>query len=185
MTTPLQSAGGPLAVPVNDQDHMLGPRDAPVQLVEYGDYQCPYCGMAHPVVHELLRRRGGSLLFVFRHFPLTNVHPYAELAAEAAEAAGAQGRFWQVHDWLFDHQSELDPESLMTGLERLGLDSEAIAEEIRTHRHLHKVRSDFIGGVHSGVNGTPTFFINGERHQGGYTFAELAFAIDQAEKDAS
>ncbi|GLK99278.1 DsbA family protein [Dactylosporangium matsuzakiense] len=183
MTTPLQTASARLAVPVTERDHSLGPADAPVTLVEYGDYQCPYCAGAHPIVGELLRRRQGTIRFVFRHFPLTNVHPFAEMAAEAAEAAGAQSRFWPMHDWLFEHQPQLDATTILTGAEALGLDDEAIAGAIRGHQYLAKIRSDFVGGVHSGVNGTPTFFINGARHDGGYALEELEFAVDQAEVD--
>jgi protein-disulfide isomerase len=167
-------------VPVNDQDHIRGDPDAPVTLVEYGDYQCPYCGMAHPNVQELLRRRTGLVRLVYRHFPLTNVHPYAEPAAEAAEAAGVQGRFWEAHDWMFANQDRLDPSSLIPALAGLGLDAEAIADAMVHHTYLTKVQHDFIGGVHSGVNGTPTFFINGMRHAGGYSVPELAAAVDRA-----
>ncbi len=184
MTTPLQSASARLVVPVTERDHTLGPADAPVTLVEYGDYQCPFCGMAHPIVGELLHRRPDAVRFAFRHFPLKNLHPFAEMAAEAAEAAGAKHRFWQMHDWLYEHQDELDAMTILAGAEAIGLDDEAIAREIRSHQHLDKVRSDFIGGVHSGVNGTPTFFINGVRHDGGYSLAELEFAVDEAAADA-
>jgi len=185
MTTPLSTAGGMLVVPINDTDHVAGPRDAPVTLVEYGDYQCPYCGAAHPIVRELLRQRHDVLRFAYRHFPLTNVHPYAEMAAEVAEAAGARGQFWPVHDWLFEHQDRLDPRYLLAGLAGLGLDAEAIADEVSRHRYLSKVRSDFVGGVHSGVNGTPTFFVNGFRLDGGYSIPELTFAVDEAAAGAS
>jgi protein-disulfide isomerase len=184
MTSPLQTASARLVVPVTDRDHMLGPIDAPLTLVEYGDYQCPFCARAHPIVGELLRRRQGTVRFVYRHFPLTNVHPFAEMAAEAAEAAGAERRFWPMHDWLFEHQDELDAATILAGAEALGLDDEAIAEAIRGRRYLDKVRSDFVGGVHSGVNGTPTFFINGVRHDGGYSLEELEFAVDEAAADA-
>ncbi|RZU53481.1 thioredoxin-like protein [Krasilnikovia cinnamomea] len=112
MTSPLTTTGGRLAVPVDDRDHVLGPEDAPVTLVEYGDYQCPYCARAHTIVQELLRRRMNLMRFAYRHFPLINVHPYAEPAAEAAEAAGARGRFWPVHDWLFANQDRLSPVTL-------------------------------------------------------------------------
>ncbi|MFI5913356.1 DsbA family protein [Dactylosporangium sp. NPDC051541] len=173
-----------LVVPVTDRDHTIGPGDAPVTLVEYGDYQCPYCVMAYPVVGELLRRRQGTVRFAYRHFPLTNVHPFAEMAAEAAEAAGAQRRFWPMHDWLFEHQDELDAATIVTAAEALGLDGEAIAEAIRGHRYLERVRSDFIGGVRSGVNGTPAFLVNAVRHGGGYSVDELEFAVDEAAADA-
>ncbi|MGI5241825.1 DsbA family protein [Dactylosporangium sp. CA-139066] len=184
MTTPLQTASARLVVPVTERDHTLGPVDAPVTLVEYGDYQCPYCGRAYPIVGELLHRRQGAILFAYRHFPLTNVHPVAEMAAEAAEAAGSKGRFWQMHDWLFEHQDELDAMTILAGAEAVGLDAEAIAGAIRSHHYLDKVRFDFVSGVHSGVNGTPTFFINGDRHDGGYSLPELEFAVDEAAADA-
>ena len=179
-TTPLRTTGGRLAVPVDALDHTLGPEDAPVTLVEYGDYQCPYCGMVHPIVRDLLRRREGKIRFVYRHFPLTNVHQYAEMAAEVAEAAEVRGRYWPVHDWLYDNQFQLDPAFLAVGLDSLDLDGAAIAEEIRIHPYLERVRTDFIGGLYSGVSGTPAFFINGLRHDGGYTMAELETAVDAA-----
>ncbi|GAA4261435.1 DsbA family protein [Dactylosporangium darangshiense] len=184
MTTPLHTATARLVVPVTERDHSLGPVDAPVTLVEYGDYQCPYCARAHPIVGELLRRRQGTVRFAYRHFPLTNLHPFAEMAAEAAEAAGAKRRFWQMHDWLFEHQEELDAMTILAGAEAVGLDDEAIAGAIRGRQYLDKVRSDFVGGVHSGVNGTPTFIINGGRHDGGYSLEELEFAVDEAAADA-
>jgi protein-disulfide isomerase len=184
MTSPLQTASARLVVPVTERDHTLGSVDAPVTLVEYGDYQCPYCAAAHPIVGELLRRRQGTVRFAYRHFPLTNLHPFAEMAAEAAEAAGAKGRFWQMHDWLFEHQDGLDAMTILVGAEAVGLDDEAIARAIRGRQYLDKVRSDFVGGVHSGVNGTPTFFINDGRHDGGYSLAELEFAVDEAAADA-
>ncbi len=182
MTTPLRGTGGRLVVPVNGNDHVIGPADAPVTLVEYGDYQCPYCGVVQPVVRELLRRRHSGVLFVFRHFPLTDVHPYAEMASEAVEAAGVRGRFWEMHEWLMGHQARLDPVVLVTGVDALGFDTRAVADEIRTHRYLDKVRADFVGGVRSGVDGTPAFFVNGERHRGGYSLGDLTAALDRAEE---
>jgi protein-disulfide isomerase len=180
LTSPLTTSGGRLAVPVDDRDHVLGPEDALVTLVEYGDYQCPYCARAHPVVQELLRRRGNLMRFAFRHFPLINVHPYAELAAEAAEAAAVRGRFWPVHDWLFANQELIAPPTLLAALVDMGLDGEAIAAELREHYYLDRVRSDFISGVHSGVDGTPSFFINGIRYEGGHSLPELLTAVDAA-----
>jgi protein-disulfide isomerase len=180
LTSPLTTTGGWLAVPVDDRDHVLGPEDAPVTLVEYGDFQCPYCARAHPIVQELLRRRTNLLRFAYRHFPLINVHPYAELAAEAAEAAGARGRFWPVHDWLFANQDRLSPVTLIAALVGMGLDGEAIAGELRDHDFLDKVQSDFVSGVRSGVNGTPAFFINGMRYEGGHSLPELVTAVDAA-----
>ena len=184
MTSPLTTPGGRLAVPVHDRDHVLGPEYAPVTLVEYGDYQCPYCARAHPIVQELLRRRANLMRFAYRHFPLINVHPYAEPAAEAAEAAGARGRFWPVHDWLFANQDRLSPVTLIAALADMGLDGQAIAGEIRDHDFLDKVQRDFVSGVRSGVNGTPTFFINGMRYEGGHSLPELVTAVDAADAAA-
>jgi protein-disulfide isomerase len=180
VTSPLTTTGGRLVVPVGDRDHVLGPEDAPVTLVEYGDYQCPYCARAQMVVQELLRLRTNQIQFAYRHFPLINVHPYAEPAAEAAEAAGARGRFWSLHDWLFTHQDRLNPASLIAALIDMGLDGETIATELGHHNFLDKVRSDFVGGVRSGVNGTPSFFINGLRYEGGHSLPELVAAADAA-----
>jgi protein-disulfide isomerase len=180
LTSPLTTTDGWLAVPVDDRDHVLGPEDAPVTLVEYGDFQCPYCARAHPVVQELLRRRTNLMRFAYRHFPLINVHPYAEPAAEAAEAAGQRGRFWPVHDWLFANQDRLSPVALIAALVDMGLDGRAIAREIQEHRFLGKVQSDFTSGIRSGVMGTPTFFINGMRYEGGHSLPELMTAVDAA-----
>jgi protein-disulfide isomerase len=179
-TTPLQGLGGRLAIPVNDQDHILGPAQAPVTLLEYGDYQCPYCGAVHPVVQEILRRRPEQVRFVYRHFPIANVHPYAEPAAEAAEAADRRQRFWPMHDWLFDHQDRLHPAYLRLGAEEVGLPAEVVDREVGSHAYLDRVQRDFIGGIRSGVNGTPAFYINGLRHDGGHTLAELLAAVDTA-----
>jgi protein-disulfide isomerase len=184
LTSPLTTTGGRLAVPVDDRAHVLGPEYAPVTLVEYGDYQCPYCARAHPVVRELLRRRTNLIRFAYRHFPLISIHPYAEPAAEVAEAAGARGRFWPVHDWLFANQDRLSPPTLIAALVDMGLDGEAIAAELRNHEFLDKVRSDFVSGVRSGVNGTPSFFINGMRYMGGHSLPELVTAVDAADAAA-
>ena len=184
MTSPLTTTSGRLVVPVDDRDHVLGPEDAPVTLVEYGDYQCPYCARAHPIVQELLRRRTNLIRFAYRHFPLISIHPYAEPAAEVAEAAGARGRFWPVHDWLFANQDRLSPVTLIAALVGMGLDGEAIAGELRDHDFLDKVQSDFVSGVRSGVNGTPTFFINGMRYEGGHSLPELVTAVDAAARAA-
>ena len=156
-----------LAVPVTpERDHVRGRLDAPLTMVEYGDYECPFCGMAYPVTEEIIDRLGDDLLFAYRHFPLSTVHPHAALAAEAAEAAGSQGRFWEMHGLLFADQQHLKPADLIARAEVLQLDVERFADDLRTNAHGAKVRSDFLSGVHSGVNGTPTFFINGRRHDG-------------------
>jgi protein-disulfide isomerase len=184
VSSPFQVLPGRLAVPVTDEDHILGPATAPVTLVEYGDYQCPYCGMAHPIVHELLQRRPDTVRFVYRHFPLANIHPYAEVAAEAAEAAGARRKFWPMHDWLFQHQDRLDLTYLGLAAGQLGLDADAIMQEISEHRYLGRIRRDLVGGARSGVNGTPTFFVNGIRHDGSYALADLLAAVDEAATQA-
>jgi protein-disulfide isomerase len=179
----MTSSGVPtLTPPINDRDHIIGPPVAPVNLVEYGDYECPYCGAAHPVVKEILRRLRNELLFVFRHFPLTRVHPHAQRAAEAAEAAGAQApaRFWQMHDLLFEHQDALDDESLVVYAQTIGLDIPRFVRDLETGAHAAKVRMDFLSGVRSGVNSTPTFFINGVRHDGGNDLESLLAAIAAA-----
>jgi protein-disulfide isomerase len=170
-----------LSLPVSpERDHILGPRDAPVTLLEYGDYQCPYCGMAHPIVKELLRQKESEVRFVFRHFPLANIHPHAELAAEAAEAAGAQRKFWAMHDTLYEHQERLDPAALLVYAQALGLDLDRFGADLQTHAHARKVAEDFMSGVRSGVNGTPSFFINGHRHTGPWDFPHLLAAVEAA-----
>jgi protein-disulfide isomerase len=169
-----------VVLPVGRRDHVRGPEDAAVTLVEYGDYQCPYCGAAHPAVKELLELEPDTVRFVFRHFPITTLHPLAETAAEAAEAAGAQGRFWPMHDWIYEHQDRLALDDLLAAATRLGLDAEAFAVDVAGHRHERKIREDFMSGVRSGVNGTPTFFVNGVRHDGGYDLDSLLDAIGAA-----
>ncbi|WP_238014112.1 thioredoxin domain-containing protein [Dactylosporangium sp. AC04546] len=179
-TTPFQVTAARLVVPVGPDDHTSGSDSAPVSLVEYGDYQCPYCGMAHAILLDLLRLRQETIRFTFRHFPLTNVHPYADLAAEIAEAAASRGRFFQMHDWLYANQRSINPRQLMVGVDQLGLPSDELADEVGAHVYLDRVRRDFVGGVRSGVNGTPTFYINGVRHDGGYALDELLEAVDVA-----
>jgi protein-disulfide isomerase len=158
-----------LAVPVDDRDHTIGPRNAPVTLVEYGDFECPHCARAHPIVKGVRRYLGENLGFVYRHFPLVEAHPHAESAAQAAEAAGAQGRFWEMHDMLFTHQDALEPEDLVQYATQLGLDAQRVARELAARVYARKVRDDFRGGMRSGVNGTPTFFINGIRYDEDWT----------------
>jgi protein-disulfide isomerase len=163
--------------PVGPEDHLIGSPNAPITLVEYGDYQCPYCAAAHRQVKRLLEELGDQVAYVFRHFPLTQVHPQSMQAAEAAEAAGAQGQFWEMHDLLFDNQAALDHASLISYADALGLDVPRFLKDLREHRFESRIRRDFMDGVRSGVNGTPTFFINGVRHEGGYTFEALLDAI--------
>jgi protein-disulfide isomerase len=155
-----------LTLPVAGRDHIQGPIDAPIALVEYGDYECPYCGEAHPVVKAIQKRLGNRLCFAFRNFPLVNSHPHAEHAAEAAEAAGAQGKFWEMHDILFEHQDALEDENLAEYAAALDLDAERLLREVLAGAHTARVREDFRSGARSDVNGTPSFFVNGVRYDG-------------------
>jgi protein-disulfide isomerase len=173
-------ASDSLTMPSSERDHILGPPSAPATLLEYGDFECPYCGMAYPIVKELQRTFGPRLRFAFRHFPLSTVHPHAEHAAEAAECAGAQGKFWEMHDTLYENQDALDDEDLARYAAGLGLDLNRFIAELAGHVHAPRVREDFMSGVMSGVNGTPTFFINGVRHDGSWDFDTLSAAIEEA-----
>jgi protein-disulfide isomerase len=169
-----------LLLPQAGRDHIQGPVDAPVALVEYGDYECPYCGDAYPVVKAIQEHLGDQLCFVFRNFPLVNSHPHAEHTAEAAEAAGAQGKFWEMHDLLYENQEALDDESLAEYAAELGLNGERVIREVLAGVHRERVREDFQSGARGGVNGTPTFFINGVRHDGAPVFEDLLAAVRQA-----
>jgi protein-disulfide isomerase len=168
-----------LTVPVGARDHAQGPADAPVTLVEYGDFECPYCGMAYPIVKQVQAHFGDRLRFVFRHFPLGELHPYAQHAAEAAEAAGAQGKFWPMHDHLFEHQKQLDDAHLRAYAAAEGLDADRFAGDLGGHRFAERVREDFMSGVRSGVNGTPTFFVDGARHDGQWDADGLISALER------
>jgi len=167
-----------LPVPVGNRDHIKWPPNAPVTLLEYADFECPHCGQAHLVITELLERVEDAVRFAFRHFPMATVHPHAQHAAEAAEAAGAQGRFWEMHDVLFENQDALDDESLVEYAAALGLNVERFVSELARHIHAGRVREDFLSGARSGVNGTPTFFINDVRHDGGYDLDSLLDVIE-------
>src|SRR5258705_3899159 len=180
MSTSAAGAIARLSLPVGERGHILGPEDAPVTLVEYGDYECPYCGAAHVILKEIRKVMGDDLQYVFRHFPLTQIHPHAEAAAEAAEAAGAQGHFWEMHDLLFANEQTVDPWHLVEFAERLGLDTMRFTRELQTHAHHERVREDFASGVRSGVNGTPGFFINGYRYDGSWEFGPLLEALENA-----
>ncbi len=155
-----------LTFPIAGRDHIQGSTDAPIKLLEYGDFECPYCGRAYPVVKAIQRELGDNLCFGFRHFPITTVHDHAEHAAEAAEAAGAQGKFWEMHALLFENQDALEDEDLARYAEILGLNVRQFMAEILSGAHYERIREDFMAGVRAGVNGTPTFFINGERYEG-------------------
>ncbi|MFJ5842970.1 Na+/H+ antiporter NhaA [Streptomyces shenzhenensis] len=175
-----------LSEPVDvTRDHVRGPFDAPVTLVEYGDYECPYCGRAEPVVRELLAEFGDDLRYVWRHLPLTDVHPDAQLAAEAAEAAALQGRYWELHDVLISHQGDLGVKDLLDHAERTGLDMAAFRRDLRARSGAERVAEDVETADLSGVSGTPTFFVNGRRHHGAYDVASLSVAVRTARDRAT
>ena len=179
MSTTRWEAALTMAV-TEDRDHIQGPADAAVTLVEYGDYECSYCGAAYPVIKEVQSRMGERLRFVFRNFPITTSHPHAEQAAEAAEAAATRGRFWEMHDLLYENQTRLRDPDLRAYAERLGLDVERFDRELAEHVHRPRVREDFMSGLRSGVNGTPTFYINGARHDDSYDIETLLAALERA-----
>jgi Na+/H+ antiporter NhaA len=174
-----------LAVPIDDEhDHIRGPAEAPVTLVEYGDLECPFCGQAEPIVRELLAETG-DLRYVWRHLPLNDVHPRAQIAAEASEAAAAQGRFWEMHDLLLSHQDALKPSDLIGYARELGLDVDRFSDELRRHTHASRIAEDVDGADLSNVTGTPTFFVNGIRHQGAYDLQTLKGAVKIARARAA
>ncbi|MEP7067019.1 MAG: DsbA family protein [Gemmatimonadota bacterium] len=160
-----------LTPPVSDIDHAQGPAHAKVTLVEYGDYECSYCGRAYTIVKQLQDEMGMQMRFVFRNFPLSEAHPNALHAAIAAEAVGAHGEdeFWQMHDTLFEHQDALEDEDLAAYAEEIGIPGTEVTDAFRGGELADRVHADFRGGVRSGVNGTPTFFVNGERFDGDWS----------------
>jgi protein-disulfide isomerase len=166
-----------LVLPVSERDHIQGSPNATKVLVEYGDYECPYCGAAYPIVKQVQAAMGDELAFVYRHFPLSNVHAHAWKAAEAAEAAGAQGAFWEMHDILFEHQDALAEHDLVRYARDIGVEVARFALELRAGIYAGRVHEDFRSGVLSGVNGTPTFFINGVRYDGRWDAASLLRAL--------
>lgn len=174
------SAEQTLAVPVNSDDHTQGPKNAPATLVEYGDYECPYCGQAQSVIKSLQEEFGDQLRFCFRNFPLTQMHPYAYGAAEAAEAAGAQGKFWEMHDLLYSHQDALDEQHLLQYAQHLNLDMDRFRKALQQDTFGAKIRRDVESGLQSGVRGTPTFFVNGRGFSGQPTPAGLGRALRRA-----
>jgi protein-disulfide isomerase len=166
-----------LSVPVSKEDHIFGSNDAPVTLLEYGDYECPYCGMAYPIVKKIQQQFGNDLRFVFRNFPIVDSHPHAEIAAMTAEFSGSFDKFWEMHDILYENQEALELENLMNYAASLGLSPEKLQKAIENETFVPKIRADFMSGVRSGVNGTPSFYINGNRHAGSFEYEELAAAI--------
>jgi protein-disulfide isomerase len=170
-----------LTLPVsNDRDHIQGRTSAPVTLIEYGDYECPYCGQAYPIIKEVQKQLGNKLRFVFRNFPLTEIHPHAEHAAEAAEAAAVQNRFWEMHDYIYEHQQALDDKHLGKYADNLGLNLAKFNNEMSSHVHAGRIREDFLSGIHSGVNGTPTFYINGIRYNDSWDLETLLAGLRSA-----
>ena len=170
-----------LVEPVDQtRDHIQGPADALVTLVQYGDYECPYCGEAYPIVKEMQARMGVRLRFVFRNFPISTSHPHAEHAAEAAEAADTQGNFWDMHDLLYERQRHLTDRDLHAYAEELGLDVKRFDKEMTEHVHEPRVHEDFMSGVRSGVNGTPTFYIAGVRYDDSYDLETLIGALERS-----
>lgn len=168
-----------LKVPITSEDHIQGPETAQVTLVEYGDYECPYCGQAYPIVKRLQKHFGDRLRLVFRNFPLSEMHPHSESAAEVAEFGGAQGKFWEMHDLLYENQTRLGEELYLKLAADLRISADALRQALEGHEFRTRIKADFTGGVRSGVNGTPTFFINGHRHDASYDFDDLARAIGE------
>jgi protein-disulfide isomerase len=178
-----------LPPPNSDHDHIQSPPSAPVTLVEYGDYECPYCGQAYPIIKEVQKHLGNKLRFVFRSFPLAEIHPHAQHAAEAAEAAAVQNKFWQMHDFLYEHQQAPEDKHLDKYADKLGLDISRFNIDISTRVHRGRIREDFLSGVYSGVNGTPTFYINGMHYNDSWDLETLLqtlrFAVKNANKNQS
>jgi protein-disulfide isomerase len=169
-----------LKVPIGPEDHGQGDPNAKCTLVEYGDYECPHCAHAQPIVKRLQKHFGKRLFFVFRNFPLSQMHPHAESAAETAEFAGAQGKFWEMHDLLFENQDRLGTALLRELTAELSLDPAQLLQALEQKEYLARVRADFTGGVRSGVNGTPTFFINGQRNDGSFDYQDMVEAIERS-----
>ena len=168
-----------LTPPVSERDHAQGRADAPVTLVEYGDFQCPYCGAAYPEVKRLQKALGKRLRFVFRNFPLTQAHPYALIAAEAAEAAALHGKFWEMHDLIYENQAELEPDILPAWAEKVGLDLDEFGTAIQQGGVTKRIKEDRMSGIRSGVNGTPCFFINATRYDDATDYDSLRAVLEQ------
>jgi len=168
-----------LKIPIRPEDHIQGDADALCTLVEYGDYQCPHCGRAYPIVKRVQKHFGKRLRFVFRNFPLNEIHAQAEAAAEAAEFAAAHGKFWEMHDLLFENQTSFSPPLFQELAQELKLVPEELRQALASETYKAHVRSDFMSGARSGVNGTPTFFINGQRHDGPFDYEGLVAAIEE------
>jgi protein-disulfide isomerase len=168
-----------LTPPVSERDHSQGTTDALLTLVEFGDYQCPYCGAAYPVVKQLQETFGRNLRFVFRNFPMTQAHPYALIAAEAAEAAALQDKFWEMHDLLYENQQFLEDDVLQSLAKSVELDLEKVRKDITKGNVAQRIKEDRRSGIASGVNGTPSFFINGIRYDGNPDYGSMRAAIEE------
>jgi protein-disulfide isomerase len=176
-----ETAGKPkLNLAVGARDHWRGKEHAPLTLVEYGDFECPHCARAYPIVKELERRFGDRLRIVFRHFPLTNVHPHAQRAAEAAEWAATKGLFWRMHDAIYEGRKPLSEDRLLDIAAELASGRTELGDAWRDHVFFPRVKEDFLSGIESGVTGTPTFFINGVRHEGEWDVEALTRALEAA-----
>jgi protein-disulfide isomerase len=168
-----------LKTPVSEQDHIKGNLNMPVVLVEYGDFQCPHCGAAFPIIKQIEHQYKDTLAFVFRHFPLSEAHPYAQAAAVASEAASIQGKFWEMHGLIYEKQADIGLEMLIQLAQTLQLDMKAFHADFKNPKLFKKVEDQFESGILSGVNGTPSFYINGVKHDGTYDYQSLSHAIDQ------
>lgn len=168
-----------LSVPVSDKDHIQGKNDAPITLVEYGDYQCPYCGQAYPIVKQIQENFGDNLRFVFRNFPLSEMHQYAFGAAEAAEVADDYGKFWEMHDMLYEHQDQLSESHLIDYASQLGIDPKEFRTKLESNSKAQRVKDDFMSGVESGVNGTPSFYINNRKYEGAWDYESLKTILSE------
>lgn len=162
-----------LSIPVGDYDHIQGAADAPLTLVEYGDYQCPYCGQAYPIVKQLQQHFGDKMRFVFRDFPLSDIHQFAMGAAEAAQIAGDYNKFWDMHDKIYENQDAIDKAHLVQYASDMGIDSHEFKSKLDSGEKQSKIKKEFVSGAESGVNGTPSFFINGVKYNGSWDFESL------------
>jgi protein-disulfide isomerase len=172
-----------LSIPVRSEDRSQGPEDAKLTVVEYGDYQCPYCGQAYPIVKQLQKEFGDDFRLIFRNLPLADVHPHAEAAAEVAEAVALQGKFWEIHDMLFENQRDLSTEGLMRYIKEVGGDVERATKDIQGGAPRKRVEADFEGAIRSGANGTPTFFVNGERYDGSWAYEPFSEYLREVIED--
>jgi protein-disulfide isomerase len=173
-----------LTLPVSLRDHIQGKDTSPLTLLEYGDYECPYCGQAYPIIKQVQKHFGSKLRFVFRNFPVSQIHPHAQHAAEAAECAATQNKFWEMHDYLYEHQQALDDQHLEKYASELALDLARFKNDMSMHVHAARVREDFLSGVRSGVNGTPTFYIDNTRYNGSWDLETLLETLRSAIKKA-